>query len=60
MVIMHCTIHSDVFSKISDSAPTREGDLLAMIDPELKKYIEKEGIILTTWREAMERRQKVK
>jgi predicted glycoside hydrolase/deacetylase ChbG (UPF0249 family) len=60
MVIMHCTIHSEIFPHISDSHPTREGDYLAMIDPELKKYIEKEGIILTTWREAMERRQKVK
>lgn len=60
MVIMHCTVHSEIFPKISDSYPTREGDFLAMIDPELRKYIEKEGIILTTWREAMERRQKVK
>jgi len=60
MVIMHCTIHSEIFPKISDSFTTREGDFLAMIDPELKKYIEKEGIILTTWREAMQRRQKVK
>lgn len=60
MIIMHCTIHTEVFPYISDSWPTREGDFLAMIDPELKKYIEKEGIILTTWREAMQRRQKVK
>jgi len=60
MVIMHCTIHTEVFPHISDSWPTREGDFLAMIDPELRKYIEKEGIILTTWREAMQRRQKVK
>jgi chitin disaccharide deacetylase len=60
MVIMHCTIHTEVFPKISDSWPTREGDFLAMIDPELKKYIEKEGIILTTWREAMQRRQNLK
>lgn len=60
MVIMHCTIHTEVFPKISDSMVTREGDFLAMIDPELRKYIEKEGIILTTWREAMQRRQKIK
>ncbi|WP_221394790.1 polysaccharide deacetylase family protein [Dyadobacter sp. NIV53] len=60
MVIMHCTVHSEIFPHISDSALTREGDLLAMIDPELRKYIEKEGIILTTWREAMQRRGKVK
>lgn len=60
MVIMHCTIHTEVFPQISDSYPTREGDFLAMIDPELRKYIEKEGIVLTTWREAMQRRQKIK
>ena len=60
MVIMHCTIHTEVFPHISDSNTTREGDFLAMIDPELRKYIEKEGIILTTWREAMQRRLKVK
>lgn len=60
MVILHCTIESDIFPHISDSHTTRRGDLLAMIDPELKKYIEKEGIILTTWREAMERRSKLK
>lgn len=60
MVIMHCTQNSEIFPHISDSWPTRQGDLLAMIDPELKKYIEKEGIILTTWREVMTRRQNVK
>ncbi len=60
MMIMHCTIHSEIFPEISDSWPTREGDYLAMIDPKLKQYIEKEGIILTTWREAMRRRQLVK
>ena len=60
MVIMHCTIHTEVFPIITDSYLTREGDFLAMIDPELRKYIEKEGIILTTWREAMARRSKVK
>lgn len=60
MIILHCTIQSDIFPHISDSHVTRRGDLLAMIDPELKKYIEKEGIILTTWREAMERRSKAK
>lgn len=60
MVIMHCTINSEIVPHITDSGPTREGDYLAMIDPELRKFIEKEGIILTTWREAMQRRQKVK
>ncbi|WP_025764160.1 polysaccharide deacetylase family protein [Dyadobacter tibetensis] len=60
MVIMHCTTHSEIFPHISDSWPTRQGDFLAMIDPKLRAYIEKEGIVLTTWREAMERRKKAK
>ncbi len=60
MVIMHCTDPTEVFPIISGSTQTREGDLLAMLDPKLKAYIEKEGIILTTWREAMQRRGKVK
>ena len=60
MVIMHCTDPTEVFPIISGSTQTREGDLLAMLDPKLKAYIEKEGIILTTWRETMQRRGKVK
>lgn len=60
MVIMHCTSPSEVFPYISDSGRIRKGDLLAMMDPELKKYIEKEKIILTTWREVKERRAKMK
>lgn len=60
MVIMHCTEPSEVFQYISDSAPTRKGDLLAMTDPKLREFIEKEGIILTTWRELKERRGKIK
>jgi chitin disaccharide deacetylase len=60
MVIMHCTDPTEVFPIMSGSTQTREGDLLAMIDPKLKAYIEKEGIILTTFREIMQRRQQVK
>lgn len=59
MIIMHCTNTSSVFEHISDSGPTRRGDYLAMMDPALKKFIEKEGIILTTWREMKERRDRV-
>ncbi|MGC8750722.1 polysaccharide deacetylase family protein [Hydrotalea sp.] len=56
MVIMHCTANSPLFQFISDSGPTRRGDLLAMIDPRLKAFINQNGIILTTWRELMQRR----
>ena len=58
-VIMHCIKPTDVFPYISDSGPVRESDFLAMTNPELKKFIEKEGIILTTMRELMERRKRV-
>ena len=60
MVIMHCTNPTEVFPYISDSGPTREADLLAMMSPALKQFIQKEGIILTTWRELAERRNKRK
>ncbi|MEZ4900949.1 MAG: polysaccharide deacetylase family protein [Spirosomataceae bacterium] len=59
MVIMHCAAPSDNFKEITDSWPTRYGDFWAMLDPALKQFIEKEGIILTTWREMRERRSKV-
>jgi len=58
-VIMHCSDPSDIFSEISDSGPTRKGDLLAMLDPKLKEYIENEGFILTTFKELQERRNKL-
>jgi len=59
MVIMHCTAPTEVFKYISGSGPVRNGDLLTMINPVFKKALEDQHIILTTWRELMERRQKV-
>lgn len=59
-VIMHCSIASDIFPHISDSGPLRQADLEAMMDPAFKKYLDKEGIIVTTWREMMERRKLIK
>ena len=60
MVIMHCTDPTEVFEHISASGETRKGDMLAMIDPRFKKFIEDEGFILTTWRELKERRDRIK
>lgn len=60
MMIMHCTATSEVFPHISDSGPVRRGDMLAMMDPALRKAIQDEKIIITTWREMMERRKKIK
>ena len=55
---MHCTMPSANFKYISDTDKKRKGDLLAMTDPRLKAFLEKNGFILTTWREVMERRKK--
>jgi hypothetical protein len=60
MVIMHCTAPTEVFQYISDSGNIRKGDLLAMRDPAFKKFLKAEGIILTTWREVMQRRSALK
>ena len=58
MVIMHCTYPSTTFKDICKEGNKRKGDLLAMTDPRLKEFLTKNGFILTTWREAMERRVK--
>ncbi|MDP2043488.1 MAG: polysaccharide deacetylase family protein [Algoriphagus sp.] len=57
MIIIHSIEYSDFFKRFSGSGDSRYGDLLAMTDPDLKAFIEQEGIILTTWREVMERRK---
>lgn len=57
MMIMHCSDPSATFARITDSGPSRFGDLDAMLAPEVAAAIREEGIILTTWRELGERRQ---
>jgi len=59
MIIMHCTDPSSIFKNITDSGPVRKGDLLTMINPVFKKALQDQGIILTTWRELKERRERV-
>lgn len=60
MLIMHCTAPTEVFKEISDSGPSRKADLEAMLDPAFKKALQQQGIILTTWREIKQRRDKLK
>ncbi len=57
VILIHCTDANETFNSISDSWMTRRGDLLAMTDPELKDYIHRQGIVLTTWRELQQRRE---
>lgn len=59
MMIMHCTETTPVFKYISNSGSIRRGDLLAMIDPAFKQALTDNHIILTTWRELMDRRSKL-
>ncbi|MGK7396089.1 MAG: polysaccharide deacetylase family protein [Candidatus Cyclobacteriaceae bacterium M3_2C_046] len=56
MFIVHSTDVTEVFEQISGSGFTRKGDLLAMMDPRLKKYINDHQIKFTTWREMKQRR----
>ena len=57
MMIMHNTDADLNFTHISDSGPTRRGDMLAMLDPRIRQAIVDEKIVLTTWRELMDRRR---
>ncbi len=59
MMIMHCTAIDVHFKLISDSGPSRFGDLEAMLAPEVAAAIAEENIVMTTWRELMERRRAI-
>ena len=59
-IIQHCTRPSEMFQHISSSGETRLSDLLVSLDPDVKQFIEEEGIVLTTWRELKQRRDALK
>ena len=56
--IVHCTRVTPAFGLISGSGAMRQAELDAMLDPEIRKVIQDEGIILTTWRELGQRRDR--
>ena len=60
MIIIHSNDLNETFKFISGSGGSRYADMLSMMDPELKAFIESEGIVLTTWRELMQRRKAIK
>jgi len=55
-IIMHCTAPTEVFAQISSSGKAREAELRLMLDPDIRSFIKKQGIVLTTWRELKQRR----
>ncbi len=59
MYIVHSTVVSDDFRHISGSGDSRNADMLSMMDPDFKAWLHSKGIILTTWRELMQRRKAV-
>ncbi len=58
--IVHCTKPSEIFQFISGSGGMRLAETQAMCDPDIRKAVEEEKIIITTWKELKERRDKVK
>lgn len=58
-IIVHCTAPTEVFRHISGSGPTREAELKLMLDPDIRAFIQDQGIVLTTWRELKSRRGSV-
>jgi chitin disaccharide deacetylase len=59
-VISHCSQWTDHFDQITNSGPIRWTDLEAWKSDRLKRFLKKEGIRVTTWRELSERRKNSK
>lgn len=59
MIILHATRPGENFGAISGSGGKREAELEMVLSDKVREVIEEEGIILTTFRELMERRQQV-
>lgn len=58
-MIIHCTKPDEVVDVITGGRELLYGDYFAMINPKIRELIEKEGIVLTTWKELHRRRAKV-
>jgi len=58
-IILHGTRPGENFSAISGSGGKREAELEMVLSDKVRKVIEEEGIILTTYKELMKRRQQV-
>ena len=57
-IIFHASKPTDEFPLVTGSSEARRADLEALTDPRVKRAIQEQGIILTTWRELKVRRQK--
>jgi hypothetical protein len=57
-IIFHASRPTEEFPLITGTSESRRGDLLALTDPKVRRFIQDRGIVLTTWKELKERRLK--
>lgn len=57
-ILFHASRPTEDFPIITGSSESRFADLKALTDPKVRQLIQQRGIVLTTWRELMERRKK--
>jgi len=55
-ILFHASRPTEEFPVITGSSESRRADLQALTDPRVRELIQSRGIVLTTWRELMERR----
>lgn len=58
MIIFHASVPTEDFPLITNSSERRKADLEALTSSKTKEIIERRKIVLTTWRELMQRREK--
>jgi hypothetical protein len=56
--LFHASIPTEDFPLITNSHANRKADLDALLSPRTKEILARRHIVLTTWRELMQRRQK--
>ena len=56
--LFHASVPTEDFSLITNSHANRKADLEALTSDKTKEIINRRGIVITTWRELMQRRQK--
>ena len=56
-ILFHASDPSDVFPLVTGSSESRRADLNALLSKKVKRTIEDNNIVVTTWKELMKRRQ---
>ncbi len=57
-ILFHASVPTEEFPLITGSHANRKADLDALTSPETKAILERRKIVVTTWRECMERRRR--